>query len=445
MKIIHIVAVIILLFACLIGGLSVFNTFSILLFYLFGLFALLLFVRPKDGNVYNIYGLFYGIYGLLAVCSHIELIHDPFTDYFIHNDACDSFFSQVVSQCSNLRWDNLIEETLLNPYFGSYPLPMMVFAFFAKLADSLDPYLLRFFLRIHIFMMSALIPALIADLQYKHSCSSKIVLKRTIIFGLISYLYITSTVFTRDIYVCFFYTWMFYEIFQPIQTKMPLKFVILFLLSFGSRPENGLFSLLFVFAYYIYNKRERINIYVVVIGIIMVGFVFNYLHDALFEAVDTVSRYQMGNFHKNSGGLYGIVNSLPFPFNYVGIGTYLLLMPLPFDIYLVGKGNSLLTLPYILSPYLMALIFGVTLWYTFKFQTRSKQLTIFIYIIIASFLFISKASPDIRRSFAVIPGLYMIYCLIVDDIPKSITKQIKRFVWPMILIIGVAIYAYARI
>lgn len=444
MKVIHILAVVVLLFACLLGALGTFNVSAIILFYIVGITAIKILIRPNDENVYNIYGFFYGIYGLLAVWSHVELIHDPFTDYFIHNDACDSFFSQVVSECSNLRWDNLLEGTLFNPYFGDYPLPMMVFAFFVKLADGLDPYLLRFFLRIHIFMMSALLPTLLADLQYKHSFSNNIVLKRTIIFGLISYLYITSTVFTRDIYVCFFYSWMFYEILQPIQTKMPLKFIILFLLSYGSRPENGLFSLLFVFTYYIFNKREKINPYGVWVGVIMVGFVFNYLHDAFLEAVDTVNRYQIGNLHNNSGGLFGMVNSMPFPFNYIGIGIYLLLMPLPFDVYLVGKGNSWFTLPYLLSPYLMALIFGASLWYAIRYQERSRNLTLFIYTIIASFLFISQASPDIRRSFAVIPSLYMIYCLIIEEIPKYVTKLIKRVIWPLILIVGIAIYAYAR-
>lgn len=445
MKIAHILSVFILIIIGLYGSFSFFTTFSLLIYYCLGLCMLKLLIRPADDNVLNIYGLFYGIYGVLAVLSQIELIHDPFTDYFIHNDACDSFFSQVVSQRSELRWDNLVEGTLLNPRFSDYPLPMFVFAILSKITNGLDLYNLRFFLRIHIFMMSAIIPALLADLQFRHDILNRKVIKRTIIFGIVSYLYITSTVFTRDIYVCFFYTWIFYEILHPKQTKMPLKFIVLFLLCFGSRPENGLFSLVFIFSYYIYNKRDKVNPSVLVVGLLMVGFVFNYLHDALFEAVDTVSRYQTANLHNNSGGLWGKVNALPFPLNYLGMGSYLILMPLPFDMYILGKGNSFLTMPYILSPYLMALIFGVTLWYVFNNHKKNKKYALFIIVAIISFLFISQASPDIRRSFAVIPGLYMLYCLIADGVPAGVTRNIKRLSWPLILIVGIVIYVYVNI
>ena len=416
---------------------------SIGIFYIIGITVIRLFLKPNNSLVYGVYGFFFFIYGVLALLSQIELIHNIDTDYFIHNDASDAFFPHAMKFGADNK-DNLIETTLLNPFFYDYPLVAFINCGLARIANTLHVENIRFFLRIYIFMISAIIPAIITTLLLEYKVNKKFIIKNVCIFGLVSYLYVTSTVFTRDIHVCLFYTLIFYILLQPSPHNVIFKFIILFLLCLGARPENGIYSIVFFLSYYLINKKNNINISFFVL-LFLVAIVLMYgLRDVFDEAVDTAIRYQHSTSHK-SVGTFSAIYTLPFPLNVIGVSIYMILMPLPIDAYIVGNGKSFLTLPFVLSPYLMLVVFSSSVWYIINRFKTEKKYSIALIVAILTFFVVSYLSPDIRRSFAVVPGLYMGYCLIRNKVSVIFLRKIKYIGWPLIAFVNLLFYLLVRV
>ena len=416
---------------------------AMLFFYALGALLTCVITGSKNNTVYFLYTLFFLIYGLLCIVTQFQLIHDPYTDYYLHNDACDAFFPQVMSVLDSSKGGTLFENTILNPFFADYSLPMYIFAVIAKAGVSAGIDNIRFLLRIHEFMMAAIVVALIADTMVSHQ-KRKDVIKRTFIFGLCSYLFVGSCIFTRDMHVCFVYSCILYYMLKPNVNYIVPKFIILFILALGCRPENGIFSVVFFGAYFFYNKKGGFSPILLILALLVMFVYLYYIGDTFNEAIDTVNRYQKGTVDANRGGVFEMVHSLPFPINILGLSTYGVLMPIPFDLWLVGQGNSFYTIPYVLSPFLLVLVFISVLWYLLNNYKVDRRFSLTLLVAIISFMAINSTSPDVRRSFASIPGLYMGYCLFADNVPKGLKRAVKYIMWPLVLVTNLFFFFYTK-
>ena len=414
---------------------------AILLYYLVNFFLLRTLFKVKKETVF-LYDLFFLIYGLLTLLTHMQLIKNPFDDFFVHNDAAWSFYDNTINRCLPLKWNELGSEILFNIAFADYALPSFNFAVIAKLGVAFGIVNLRLLLRAHIFSFIALVPPLMANITGKYGYDLKKVSKSIIIFCLCSYLFITSAIFTRDSYVTFAYFLAAYLILLPDCRFRLLKFVLVFLLALSSRPENGLLILIFFFGYYIAQVQRKSSFIIFIFLIVGAVGISLFIGDLIETTMDTVSRYNERAADENTGGLFSRFYMLPFPLNLIVMVAYMLIMPLPIDYYINYDGGSIFTLPFVISPFIMALVFLCALWYLFRNFKYNKNVSYLLLTSIISFCAITQGSPDLRRAFAAIPGLFLAYLLIKDTVPKRVVRFCRVLVWPIIIIINVFILIY---
>lgn len=408
--------------------------------YLVGLLFIKLVIRPLNHKVKLFFSLFYSIYGLLTLVTQFELI--PIIDtnhYYVHNDAADAFYPTIIDNAIFYKWSELIQNTLLNPMYALYPLSCLIFAIIGKIAILLDVENLRLFLRMHEFLLASLIVALITDIPYKFGSVTNKTHKYIFCFSLCSYLYITSAIFTRDTHVCFAYALLGYIYLLPKCRFRLIWFIALLAISTGFRPVNGVLASLFVFTYYASNKKNSGLFWICMI----VGILFSYtlLKDLLSFGIESLSTYEEMTA-SNTGGLFMYVYSLPFPINQIFISIYMLCLPLPITSYIVGDHGSLMNLPFCLSPYLMTIIFGTVLYIVIKGLVTDKKIKYYIYLTILLYIAIISASPDIRRGFAAIPSLFMVFLCCLPIIPHKVIYNIRKSTWMPLFIITIALSIY---
>lgn len=408
-----------------------------------GLIIIRLFFKGRDRTVYTIYGYFLIIYGLLTLLSH-SMIKDPFNDYFIHNDAAMSFYKWTMEEVVPLKWSELIEGTILNPAFFDYALAELLYGVVAKLAIDIGVVDIRLALRCLSFVMGALICVMIADILIKRGQSKKSVIKNTLVFGVFSYLFITSAIFSRDIFVCFIYTAIAYVYLIPKCSQRLLKLLLLCACAFGGRPENGALALVFVLAFYLSSNSSKIVKILSLATLIVVVIAFVTYTTFISESLMSIANYGEAT-ESNTGGVFMAVYSLPFPINKIAMVIYMLIQPLPMQKYIVGEGNTWLTLPFVLSPYLVSSIIVGCFWYMKHFISKDILITYFMGAAFFCFCLITFVSPDLRRAFAPMPGLFASFCLIQNQIPAKTISVTKKIIWPSIFVISLFFQIYVMI
>ena len=413
----------------------------VLIFYCLGLLLVRFLLKPINKQVYSIFGVFFVIYGLLTLLTHIELIKDPYEDYFVHNDAAWSFFQSTMDYVAPLQWSELIKGTLLNPLFSDYPLAELFYGFVAKAAIGLGLVNIRLALRIHVFVAGAIICAIITGLLLKKNFKQKYVINNVLVFGCISYLYISSAIFTRDILMCLAYTAISYIVLLPVCKKRIFKLIILVLIAFGIRPVSGALALAYIFTFFLFsNTKREIKVFSTII-LLIIFVVFITYSTFISDSLELLSLYEEKTSSNEGGGFYKVY-PLPFPINKIIFIFYMILQPIPLSAYISGDGMSILTIPFVLSPYLISLVFYCTAAYSFKHLKDDKLLSYFIITSILIYSIIIFASPDLRRAFPAIPGLYMAYCICRQDFSRRRIKRIKIAFWPIIFTIGAFFQLY---
>ena len=420
------------------GQTSFFVGYGIL--YLMGILLLKIVFRAKSPVVINLYSLFFAAYSLLVLLSQAELIENPASDFYIHNDACDSFYPAVMDLILPCAWSDLIKRTLFMPYFLGYPFAALIFGFFGKLGMSLGIVDLRLFLRLHSVLIGALTIGIMAQLLAKKSFTDNSIRKLIIPFGMFTYLYVTSAIFTRDVHVCLVYSIGAYVCLSDNIKHKLLPLTLCTVMAFGLRPVNGLVFMVYPCLLYYDKLKQKAGVVgpVFLALILLIGV---YYSSAFIKSgVEGLSYYDT-LAKTNTGGIFITLYSLPFPFNTLVMIVYMLLMPLPMTAFIKGPGCTWLNLPTVLSPYI---IIPAVIGCIYFFVNNKTKNNIVWYVILASFLSfaaITYGSPDIRRAFAAMPSLYMCFCLIKDKLP-AISKSYKKTSWTAITIINVFFMSY---
>lgn len=368
--------------------------------------------------------------------TQIQLIKDPLEDFYVHNDAAWSFYNAIMSYVLPCEWDELYGKTIGSGLFVHYPFAAFIFGAIGKIGLLLDVIDLRLFLRLHIFTVGALIIGIVSDIFAKRGINPKKKIAYVVPFGLFSFLYIQSAIFSRDIHVTLIYTIGGYLFLNGKVKGKGLLFVLLFIVATGLRPQNGLLFLIYPVAYYSKKMSSRIGIAgLIVAAIICVAIYLNLQNE--FSMLETSLKNYDGRSLSNTGGLFIKLYTLPFPLNTIIMDVYMLLMPLPANLYLVGDGSTWLNLPNVLSLYIMFSYIVTTLFYLFHAKEKNDNIKILILVELIVFTAIVFGSPDLRRAFAAIPGLFMCYCLVDEKLPVRIKKSIINPGWFVITLIQV--------
>lgn len=417
---------------------------AIILFYAIGRFILLVFNSPerRRSNVL-IYDVCFFSYGILALLTQILLIKNPYIDYYIHYDASHSFFAGTMREHYNVNLFKLIKAEIKVPGSQEYFFARWIFSKLAHLAQALGIEDVRLFLRIHVYMLASLIPSIMYSMLFQYGINDKNAKKRVLVFSFCSYLFITSCIYSRDLHICFFYTVAAYVFLIPECRYRNTYLFILCLLTYGFRQENGiLLIILLISNWYIYLKNRNAVYLLYLPLVLMVIFSLSYI----LLMLDTSNQFHEKNMMGNSStGLFMKFYTLPFPINTVIMVVYMLLQPLPIFFYVMGNGNTWLTLPFVLSPYLMVAGVIGCLWYLSENKARNQRVTVMILLSLLMFVGIIQGSPDLRRAFAAIPGLFMCYFTFDEKVSYKYKYFTYNIFFPILLILSVLLSIYVYI
>ncbi|NBK97188.1 MAG: hypothetical protein EOM50_04110 [Erysipelotrichia bacterium] len=414
----------------------------LLLLYLFGIILIRLFLKPTNKISYYLYSLFFGLYSLLTLLTQIELIHDPYNDFFVHNDSSWSFYKSYMDYVLPCSWAELPQKTLLSPAFYHYPLASLMMSAFGKIGIDLGVDNLRLFMRTQSVFLAAIIIPIISTLLESYGVKRDRIKKLLLLFGFFSYLYITSAIFNRDIHVCLVYTIGVYVCLKQDVKYKPIWFVALFFIALGLRPQNGFVFLAYPFFYYFKQIKKKLGPLGIILltSVLLVGAVS--MGDYFTKSVNSIALYD-NLAMTNTGGLFIRLYTLPFPLNTIIMIIYMTLQPLPLFSYCMGEGMTWLNLPYCVSPYIIAVCILVCLHYIFK----ASNTNLFIRNIVLASLLVYAAiifgSPDVRRAFAAIPGLYMCYGIIESKMPTKVLGNIQKSTWAIITFINIFFICYS--
>lgn len=399
----------------------------------------------KQSIVVEMTDFFFLIYGILILLSHIELINDPQEDFYVHNDAARSFYSSYIDVVLPCKWSDLWSNTFGNLYFFHYPLSAFIMCAFGQLGLDIGIENLRLFLRLESLIFGVLIIAIISKCLKDNKLRDSEIRKYVLFFGFFSFLFISSAIFSRDIHVTLVYTLgAFYTLHNHAKSRL-LIFAVLFLFALGARPQSGVVFLLYPAICYYKELKKKIGILgFFVLGIILLGLFF-IIEDFLSFGIETLDEFdEMAE--EESDGLFIKLYRLPFPINTMIMSVYSYFQPIPFGRYIFQEGGTWLNITSIFTPYLYAMIGIICAYYLFHNKDYKNPIFRLILVSFIIYLIIVFGSPDNRRTFAVMPGLFMCFCLIYKDSPLSIKRKSKYVYIPLLLVVNalIGIYVYTR-
>lgn len=406
-------------------------------FYILGRCFIQFILQAKEKVVIHSYNCFFILYAYYMLLTHYVCITDPFSTYFLHNDASDAFYFWTI-WFSKYPWHELPERVLTSYFFSTYPGAGTWFVSLAKTAQALGIENLRFFLRLQSVMAGACIMGIMAKCLVERNCCNSYSIRQLYWCGLFSYLLMCSVIFSRDILVAFCYTYLGYLFLKPESKHRILKMLLVSLVAGLMRPMNGMFALLFVFAFLFWKYRQRRRAIIIIsIGsfIILGGTV---LVNVLSDMAESIVFYQGRNM-QISEGLFMKLYSLPFPFNLIFIVTYSMLLPLPLNHFItmgLEEGGGWVALPTITEPFYWTYILicvSIIFVHIWKNEDKTTWLLFvgFIYIITTEFM-----ESNIRRTFAIYPTFTMIYIVYRSKLSDKTIASIKRLWWPTLLMMN---------
>lgn len=114
------------------------------------------------------------------------------------------FFYQTELYIDGASWSNLLQHCML--IYPDYPFAQVIFSGWWLIGEQIgvDLSQVRFFLRIQDLFFGPFILSIIALYLRENNFDKVQILRLCLLFGLFSYLLITSVIFSRDLHVAFF-------------------------------------------------------------------------------------------------------------------------------------------------------------------------------------------------------------------------------------------------
>ncbi|MDF7806160.1 hypothetical protein P4E94_01845 [Pontiellaceae bacterium B12219] len=370
-----------------------------------------LFISTLSGNrekraALNIYGIMFAVYASFTVIAHFIYVDDPEVDYFFHNDQL--VFYKVAVDVGSSDWLELISSAFISLY-SEFPGAALLFGFLAKIGMLLGVSDLLFFLKLHVVMLVASVPAMIwlmlYELGYRKSVKCDI-----IFFSVISYIFVYSGILTRDPHILFVYTLMGYIV---VKQKLAFRYLILFslvLLAGLLRLENGLFALAFVFVRAVIDrhKLKKLDRVVLITSMIIAGVL-------VFGAIFSVMQQTAVTYHErfdaisSEGALSARIRNLPFPVNIIAVAVYTQLLPFPvWGMLSVPYGGNLIVVS-ILTPFYWMYVWTVSIYPYFLRRRPLKPEGLLLLLAGVLVMITSYIAPTSRRLMVVYPLVFVAY------------------------------------
>lgn len=347
----------------------------------------------------------FSIYVLFALWSN-SYIENPFRDYFINSDQM--FFYSDPFYLKNHSIKEIFKISFSDFRYSELPLIIFYYSVLMKWAQALGVTDLLLFLKVNSAFIGSLIPIFLYKIIRVFNAQGNI--RRPILaFAIFSPLLYLSCQIMRDLHVALLYTIGCYVV---VNYRMHLRLfylLIIFILVYYLRVENGLFFILFIVLqqYDNFKKCDTLG-KVLILGGILVLFVL-----AIIPAMDVFSHTQQGYSNRSldaaaSGSFGAKLMGLPLPINYLSIAVFGQFMPFP--VWWPMNESTPYTYLRIIecfqSFYWVPIVGGVIIFvYKYWKQVDPKWLMLvgmaLLYIVI-----VTASELNVRRIFAVYPLLF---------------------------------------
>ncbi|QIW09668.1 glycosyltransferase family 39 protein [Francisella sp. LA112445] len=233
--------------------------------------------------------------------------------------------------------------------------------------------------------------------------------KLALIYSLLSFQFVISTLLLRDQFVALSFS-MFFYLYLKENSWKPLLFMILIIVaSFFMRYQTGLFLIVFLLGYMFNFLRVKALFFFLLVFSIVLYFKISWIIGYLSPKIEGYSN--LVHLQAAPDSLGRVLYDLPYGLNYLVLSFFSQIQPFPVWAILNNSSmNFIFKISYILSSVFwyfvfMSLLFGI-LRYKLLFNLDKKLLT----LLLISFLYIALASSmasDIRRLYIVYPIFFL--------------------------------------
>lgn len=389
---------------------------------------LLLITYPLLGNR-NDYILWVKVFAFYTVYMTLTnlFIKNPLEDFFVSVDQLHLY--DQAYYLSSQDFSYIVENTFNFSYIQT-PLTYFVHAYVLKLAHLLRVPNDLYFLKLSVVFIGSLIFPIMVKIVRIYNVKGKNVERNILVFALLSPILCFSCQILRDVHICFLFILMFYIVVHPNLKLRYVWLILLIIITYFLRYENGLFAILFIglalmnYMYQTKNIDIKLLLYVLVFAGLIV--LFGYVESVMNETITSYNARSLDNASERSLGIRLML--LPFPLNILSKTAFGQMLPFPcWEPLMGGENYAFLRVvecffPFFWIPILLVLFYSL-------FQLRSKMPQFFTIVILFGFgyIILSSASAfDTRRVMAVYPILYCIYLYIACNFktPKAIYNKI---------------------
>lgn len=353
-------------------------------------------------------GLFAAVFCLYAVFAVLtnSYVENPMRDFFISSDQL--FFYEEPYYLKNHAIKEIFKIAFTEYRYSELPLIIFYYSVLMEWAQALGVTDLLLFLKVNTAFIGSLIPIFLYKTIRIFNFKGHILLP-ILAFAIFSPLLYLSCQILRDIHITLLYTIGVYLIVNDKIRFRLFYLLIIFILVYYLRVENGLFFILFI-ALQQYNNFKKCNAMgkTLILGGLLVLFVL-----AVIPAIGVFTQTQQGYSERSldaasAGSLGAKLMGLPFPISYLSIAVFGQFMPFPVWLPISESVPYayLRIIECFQSFYWLPIIGGVIIVvYKYWKQIDPKWLMLvgmaLLYIVI-----VTASELNVRRIFAVYPLLF---------------------------------------
>src|SRR5699024_10572452 len=199
--------------------------------------------KEQKLNFIKIVGFFLFVYSTFAIITHYLFIDQPLQDYFVNVDSY-GFLSDALS-LSKLSLGELWHTAFTEFQYSGSPLFYAWIGTLQKMI-GLDRFYSLLFQKLNVAFLGSFIPGIVY-LLCKRITVDKKAFKAAFVYGFFSFVFIYSVALMRDVHMALIYGIALYIITgDNYSLKNYVILVVLGLLAYYIRMENGLFFLAFI-------------------------------------------------------------------------------------------------------------------------------------------------------------------------------------------------------
>lgn len=396
-------------------------------FVIFVLAFLLVFNKRKRYFTEQIF-LFCSIFFvyILFVLWSSRYIENPFRDFFISSDQL--FFYRESFYLKNHPIKEIFKIAFTEYRYSELPLIIFYYSVLMKWAQALGVTDLLLFLKVNTAFIGSLIPIFLYKTIRIFNFKGHILLP-ILAFAIFSPLLYLSCQILRDIHITLLYTIGVYLIVNDKIRFRLFYLLIIFILVYYLRVENGLFFILFI-ALQQYNNFKKCDAMgkTLILGGLLVLFVL-----AVIPAIGVFTQTQQGYSERSldaasAGSLGAKLMGLPFPISYLSIAVFGQFMPFPVWLPISESVPYayLRIIECFQSFYWLPIIGGVIIVvYKYWKQIDPKWLML-VCMALLYVVAVAASELNVRRIFAVYPLLFCVCMYFKKDFMLNVGRLRKK-------------------